>query len=89
MMEPSKGLLWSPWFRIIAEKFLPKWWDDLSSALTTDKYVDVNTIYRFDPSEEHMGGEGGAGAWLGAAQYPSNGVGAANGNTVILPIWKY
>jgi isopentenyldiphosphate isomerase len=26
MMKPSSGLLWSPWFKIIAEKFLPHWW---------------------------------------------------------------
>ena len=26
MMQPSSGLLWSPWFKIIAEKFLPYWW---------------------------------------------------------------
>jgi farnesyl-diphosphate farnesyltransferase/isopentenyl-diphosphate delta-isomerase type 1 len=66
MMNPSSGLLWSPWFRIIAEKFLiPFWWNDLKTTLTTDKWVDVNTIYRFDPTTEHMGGSGNAGAWLG------------------------
>ncbi|KAK3241379.1 hypothetical protein CYMTET_48849 [Cymbomonas tetramitiformis] len=40
MMAPESGLKWSPWFRIIAEKFLAMWWEDLDSALTTDKYLD-------------------------------------------------
>jgi len=46
MMDPSSGLRWSPWFRIIAEKFLYEWWGDLDAALTTDKYVDVKTIHK-------------------------------------------
>jgi len=66
MMQPSTGLLWSPWFRIIAEKLLlPYWWSDLNETLTTDRWVDVQTIHRFDPTEEHMGGAGHAGEWLG------------------------
>lgn len=46
MMNPNSGLLWSPWFRIIAENFLSKWWDNLDLALTTDKYVDTKTIHK-------------------------------------------
>lgn len=46
MMDPKSGLLWSPWFRIIAENFLSAWWDDLDQALTTDKYVDTRTIHK-------------------------------------------
>lgn len=46
MMDPSSGLRWSPWFRIIAEKFLYAWWADLDAALSTDKYVDVKSIHR-------------------------------------------
>lgn len=65
MMKPSTGLLWSPWFRIIAEKFLSHWMKDLNETLTTDLYTDYNTIYRFDPTEEHMGGAGNAREWLG------------------------
>lgn len=66
MMDPSSGLLWSPWFRIIAEKFLlPYWWNDLNETLNTNKWVDLNTIYRFDPTSEHMGGGGDARTWLG------------------------
>lgn len=64
-MQPSSGLLWSPWFRIIAEKFLIHWWKDLKLTLTTDAFTDYTTIYRFDPTEEHMGGAGQAFAWLG------------------------
>lgn len=46
MMEPSSGLSWSPWFRIIAERFLPAWWGDLDSALGSDKYADRGTIHK-------------------------------------------
>mmetsp|Transcript_31223 Transcript_31223/g.52206 ORF Transcript_31223/g.52206 Transcript_31223/m.52206 type:complete len:773 (-) Transcript_31223:287-2605(-) len=70
MMDPSSGLLWSPWFRIIAEQFLVHWWDDLDTTLATDKFSDYATIFRFDPTKEHMGGAGGAGAYLGAASSP-------------------
>jgi len=70
MMKPAAGLKWSPWFRIIAEKFLPHWWKDLNVTLTTDKYVDYKTIYRFDPTSEHMGGGGDAREWLGSAVNP-------------------
>mmetsp|Transcript_39764 Transcript_39764/g.61134 ORF Transcript_39764/g.61134 Transcript_39764/m.61134 type:complete len:124 (+) Transcript_39764:3-374(+) len=63
-MQPESGLLWSPWFRIIALQFLGLWWEDLPKALTTDEFFDPKTIHRFDCSEEHMGGAGGAGPWL-------------------------
>ncbi|KAL4430327.1 hypothetical protein ABPG77_002133 [Micractinium sp. CCAP 211/92] len=45
MMQPSSGLLWSPWFRIIAENFLEKWWQNLDETLTTDKHVDTRSIH--------------------------------------------
>eukprot|EP00746_Dinoflagellata_sp_MGD_P068312 gnl/MRDRNA2_/MRDRNA2_28136_c0_seq1.p1 gnl/MRDRNA2_/MRDRNA2_28136_c0~~gnl/MRDRNA2_/MRDRNA2_28136_c0_seq1.p1 ORF type:complete len:354 (-),score=79.96 gnl/MRDRNA2_/MRDRNA2_28136_c0_seq1:256-1317(-) len=68
MMAPSSGLLWSPWFRIIAERFLGPWWADLEATLSTEKCADVGTIHRFDCSEVHFGGAGGAGGpWLSAA----------------------
>ena len=69
-MLPSSGLLWSPWFRIIVENFLPHWWNNLSDTLNTDKYVDVKSIHKFDPTTEHMGGAGEAGAWLGQSKSP-------------------
>jgi len=66
MMDPDSRLLWSPWFKIIAKELLiPKWWPNLDETLTTNKHVDCKRIYRFDPSEEFMGGLGEAGAWLG------------------------
>jgi farnesyl-diphosphate farnesyltransferase len=69
MMKPGNGLLWSPWFRIIAERFLiPHWWKDLRTTLTTDVYTDVTTIHRFDPTHEHMGGAGHAKSWLGSEE---------------------
>jgi len=65
MMKPESGLLWSPWFRILTNRFLlPKWWKDLDVTMNTDTHVDVDTIHRFDPTKEHMGGQGKAGPWL-------------------------
>jgi len=46
MMDPSSGLKWSPWFRIIVDKFVDDWWADLDVTLSTDKFVDVKTIHR-------------------------------------------
>ena len=44
----DSALLWSPWFRIIAEhgNLLPRWWSDLTRTLSTDDYTDYETIYR-------------------------------------------
>jgi isopentenyl-diphosphate delta-isomerase len=72
MMQPDSGLLWSPWFRIIAEQFLVHWWANLDRTFQTDAFVDLKTIYKFDPTSEHMGGAGDAGAWLGSASYNPN-----------------
>ena len=33
MMSPDSGLSWSPWFRIIADKWLGGWWEDVEGAL--------------------------------------------------------
>ena len=46
MMRPDSGLLWSPWFRIIADTFLDRWWDDLEATLSTDACVDKDTIHK-------------------------------------------
>jgi isopentenyl-diphosphate delta-isomerase type 1 len=69
MMQKDSGMLWSPWFRIIVEKFLVHWWHDLDRTLTSNDFTDYKTIYRFDPSNEHMGGAGKAGSWLGVSNY--------------------
>lgn len=45
MMHPSSGLMWSPWFRILARDFLPIWWSDLDSAIRTDRFCD-GSIHR-------------------------------------------
>jgi len=66
MLRPESGLLFSPWFRIIANKFLSKWWEDLDSTMSTDFFVEYDRIYRFDPGREFFGGAGAAGAWLGS-----------------------
>ena len=67
-MKPESGLLWSPWFRIIAERFLPAWWEDLDKTLNTDEMCDLQTIHRFDCGAEHRGGHGWTngpkGPWL-------------------------
>lgn len=46
MMAPDSGLLWSPWFRIIAENFLSKWWADLEATLWTEVHVDTRTVHK-------------------------------------------
>ena len=61
MMADSR-LLFSPWFRIICQKWLTtSWWKDLDETMNTDKYCDYTTIYEFDPPPEHFGGSGNAG----------------------------
>ena len=45
MMQPDSGLRWSPWFKIIAESFLPKWWSELPDALASDRFADRATIH--------------------------------------------
>jgi isopentenyl-diphosphate delta-isomerase type 1 len=63
-------LLFSPWFRIIADRWLMGdgaggreggWWDDLNRTMNTNDLCDFITIHRFDPPREHMGGAGDAG----------------------------
>ena len=46
MMAPENGLLWSPWFNIICERFLERWWTDLDRTLHTNEMMDVRTIHR-------------------------------------------
>jgi len=48
MMVPNNGLKWSPWFRIIQKNFLENWWSDLEETLTTEKYIDLDTIHRLN-----------------------------------------
>eukprot|EP00933_Yihiella_yeosuensis_P037828 TRINITY_DN31822_c0_g1_i1.p1 TRINITY_DN31822_c0_g1~~TRINITY_DN31822_c0_g1_i1.p1 ORF type:complete len:853 (+),score=209.45 TRINITY_DN31822_c0_g1_i1:157-2559(+) len=55
---------WSPWFRMIAKKFLDNWWKDLDSTFNTDKFVDTKSIHRFDTPAEFHGGAGRAGPIL-------------------------
>ena len=80
MMKSNSGLLWSPWFRIIVEKFLVHWWDDLDRTMNTNDFVDCQRIYRFDPSTEHMGGAGKAGKYLGATDYAPPAASARKGD---------
>ncbi|KAL7555374.1 hypothetical protein ACA910_022360 [Epithemia clementina (nom. ined.)] len=61
-MLADKSLLFSPWFRLIVQKWLKTWWKDLDKTMTTDIHCDFVTIYQFDPPQEHMGGAGNASA---------------------------
>ncbi|GLC51786.1 hypothetical protein PLESTB_000548100 [Pleodorina starrii] len=45
MMDPGSGLRWSPWFRILAERFLDAWWADLDETLAGTKHRDYGTIH--------------------------------------------
>jgi len=62
-MMGRKDLLFSPWFRIIVKKWLigGGWWDDLEVTMKSGKFNDFSNIYQFDPTPEHMGGNGNAG----------------------------
>ena len=44
------GLLWSPWFRVIARELLNPWWKDLSHALSLEPFEPIR---RFDAPEAH------------------------------------
>ena len=45
MMRPASKLLWSPWFRALAERYLQSWWDDLDTTLLSDRFVDRECIH--------------------------------------------
>jgi len=46
MMHPSSGLLWSPWFRIIAQKWLQSWWANLDDVLhEKGGHQDLSTVH--------------------------------------------
>lgn len=47
MADPTKK--WSPWFKIIARRFLcAAWWTDLDALCAGTKFGDYSTIHRFD-----------------------------------------
>ena len=52
MMKEEKGLRWSPWFRIIVEKFLWKWWENIDEVFATDKFVDEQNIHEVLEEED-------------------------------------
>lgn len=45
MMQDS-SLTFTPWFKIICEKFLFKWWDSMTNGEGLEKHRDVETIHR-------------------------------------------
>jgi isopentenyl-diphosphate delta-isomerase len=61
-MHQNPNLLFSPWFRLICQRWLvPTWWKDLEGTLE-GKYNDYATVHSFDPPPEHFGGAGNASA---------------------------
>lgn len=63
MME-DPNLLFSPWFRLIVNKWVLStdgWWSQLKKTMETDVHCDFQNIHCFDPPKEHMGGGGDAG----------------------------
>jgi len=62
MADPEKK--WSPWFKIIARKFLfaeSGWWSDLDALCAGTQFADYGTIHRFDCHAEGAPvGAGGA-----------------------------
>mmetsp|Transcript_17848 Transcript_17848/g.27107 ORF Transcript_17848/g.27107 Transcript_17848/m.27107 type:complete len:339 (+) Transcript_17848:38-1054(+) len=76
-MFADKDLLFSPWFRIIANRWMISsgeetgkggWWDDLDRTMNTNEFCDYESIHRFDPQEEHLGGGGNAGPLFGVGK---------------------
>ena len=49
--------LWSPWFEIIAGKFLRTWWEDLDGVVAGTRCADYASIHRFD-CPDYQGGHG-------------------------------
>ncbi|PNH09793.1 Isopentenyl-diphosphate Delta-isomerase, partial [Tetrabaena socialis] len=45
MMAADSGLRWSPWFRILADRFLAAWWADLDATLRDGTPADRATIH--------------------------------------------
>lgn len=101
-MFDDENLLFSPWFRLIAKRWMigsgsdggetkkrddegQGWWDDLERTMKTDDFCDYETIHRFDPPSEHMGGGGDAGPMFEREEgkkLEANGAGVAPvGNT--------
>ena len=67
MADPK--VLFSPWFRLILQKWLKTWWKDLNETMQTDKHCDFVNIHCFDPPKEHLGGAANAGPlFLGDAK---------------------
>ncbi|KAH8055929.1 isopentenyl-diphosphate delta-isomerase [Aureococcus anophagefferens] len=57
-MEAKDSMpLWSPWFEIIAKKFLKTWWEDLDGVVAGERCADYASIHRFD-CPDWMGGQG-------------------------------
>mmetsp|Transcript_37006 Transcript_37006/g.54343 ORF Transcript_37006/g.54343 Transcript_37006/m.54343 type:complete len:290 (+) Transcript_37006:68-937(+) len=71
LIKGMKTGLWSPWFRLIVQKWLiapSGWWENLDETMKTDKQCDYDNIHEFDPPVEHMGGAGDAGPYLGVSK---------------------
>ena len=82
-MFSDSSLLCSPWFRIIAQRWLVNeggWWDDLGETMRAgSRHDDFGTVHRFDPPPEHMGGGGDAGPFLSLGVEEMKGEGMGGG----------
>mmetsp|Transcript_1913 Transcript_1913/g.3454 ORF Transcript_1913/g.3454 Transcript_1913/m.3454 type:complete len:798 (+) Transcript_1913:81-2474(+) len=89
-MFDDENLLFSPWFRLITNRWMigsgkkeedQGWWDDLERTMNTDDFCDYETIHRFDPPSEHMGGGGDAGPMFDVAKEVNGTVVATAGDS--------
>ena len=81
-MCPETGLRWSPWFRIMAENFLPRWWEDLDATLKTSKCEDYATIHRLEPPAEFTSDAGYGEADAGYSGEEVRGLGLGSGGGI-------
>ena len=53
LMAPSSGLAWSPWFQILVNNHLERWWRDLGSTLHEQQPAEWTKIYDVTSREAH------------------------------------
>jgi isopentenyl-diphosphate delta-isomerase len=46
-MLADSQLKWSPWFRLIVDNHLMHWWQDVDTAINTNKFEVYDKIYRY------------------------------------------
>ena len=51
-MMKEERLVWSPWFRIMVDRFLWKWWENIDEVFATDKFVGEQSIHEVLEEED-------------------------------------